>query len=452
MYSPKVISRRRRVAFANLGCRLNISESDAVAARFVAAGYDVRLFEALDFEALDFDAVVVNTCTVTAQADRKSRNLLRRAGRSAGHGPVVVATGCFATGSPEAAAAIPGVDYVVDNDRKAAVFDLVEAHLAGEVVVPEQLPADPFGYQAGVQPLHTRATLKIQDGCDNNCTFCIIPQVRGRAKSREANDVLAEARRLVDAGFHELVITGVNIGRYQWRGMAFVDLLGEILNLSGDYRIRLSSLEPDPLDQRFVELLGDARLCPHVHLCLQSGSDRTLLRMRREYDVATYRQLAAALAARVAASRDVPLHLTTDIMVGFPGETEEDFAQTLAICEELGFGHVHTFRYSPRQGTRAERMPAAIDSKVANGRSRRVRTRAAALQRAFRSRLVGAEQQVLIERIDAGIASGYGESYVPIRFDAGSQTRVGELDAVVVTAQAADAVLEAVRAPFPVGT
>ena len=416
-------ARPRRVAFANLGCRLNIAESDALAARFVAAGYEVIPFAGNTAEVSDagFDAIVVNTCTVTTEADRKSRNLTRRAGRAAGGGqrPVVVATGCFATGSADVAASMPGVDYVVDNDRKAGIFDLVQGHLSGEVMLPDQLPTDPFGYQAGPQPLHTRATIKIQDGCDNNCTFCIIPQVRGRATSRDPDEVLSEAQRLLAHGHRELVVTGVNIGRYRARGVDFAALLEQLLQLPGEYRIRLSSLEPDPLGDRFLALVGHERLCPHYHLCLQSGSDRVLLRMRREYTVDSYLQLAGSIAGEVRQLRGVPPQLTTDIMLGFPGESDADFTRTLSVCEEVGFGHIHAFRYSPRRGTRAARMPGSVADSVARQRSRQLRQLGDRLTSDYRISLVGHCQQLLVERQRTHpdgtlILTGYGECYVPI--------------------------------------
>ena len=419
-------TRRRRVAFANLGCRLNIAESDALAARFVGAGYEVSGFGG-DAPNTNFDAVVVNTCTVTAEADRKSRNITRRAARAAsGTAPaVVVATGCFATGAPAAVAAIPGVDYVIPNQRKAAIFDLVQAHLAGEVVLPDRLPADLFGYRSGVQPLHTRATLKIQDGCDNNCTFCIIPQVRGRAQSRDPDDVLEEAQRLVSLGHRELVVTGVNIGRYRARGLGFAGLLAELLQLTGDYRIRLSSLEPNPLGDDFLALVGNQRLCPHFHLCLQSGSDRTLLRMRREYTVDEYVGIAESIEAEVRRGRRLPPQFTTDVMVGFPGESEADFASTMAVCSRLQFGHIHAFRYSPRQGTRAARMPDPVADDVSRRRSADLRELADRLASRYRATLVGLTQQMLIERRTprgndgASYLTGYGECYAPITLAVG---------------------------------
>lgn len=436
------------IAFTNLGCRLNIAESDALAARFVAAGY--RVVE----NARAADVVVVNTCTVTGQADRKSRNAVNRAARTGTQPhaeatgspgatdrhrtrPLVVATGCYVTAQGGVVCDLPGVDYAVDNDRKSGIFDLVAAHLAGEVIEPAALPADPFGYRPGVQPLHTRATIKIQDGCDNFCTFCIIPAVRGRAQSRPAPAVLGEARRLLDEGHRELVLTGVNIGRYRWGDWSFSRLLEEMLDLPGDYRVRVSSLEPDPLDDRFVDLTGHERLCPHLHLCLQSGSDRVLLRMRREYDVDRYLDLIDRIRASWR-RRGVPAHFTTDIMVGFPGETGDDFARTVEVCEAVGFGHIHTFRYSPREGTRAARLPGAVPEPVKAERSAAIRALAAAGRRALAQRLTGRRQRVLVEQADGDLAAGYGESYVRIQFPAAGRTRPGEWYPVTVTGRLPD--------------
>ena len=418
------------IAFTNLGCRLNIAESDALAARFVAAGYRV-------VEDAAADVVVVNTCTVTGQADRKSRNALYRAMRS-GARPLVVATGCYVTAQGGVACDLPGVDYAVDNDRKSGIFDLVAAHLAGEVADPAALPADPFGYRPGAQPLHTRATIKIQDGCDNFCTFCIIPAVRGRAQSRSADDILDEARRLLDEGHRELVLTGVNIGRYRWGEWSFSRLLEEMLGLPGDYRVRVSSLEPDPLDDRFVELTGHERLCPHLHLCLQSGSDRVLLRMRREYDVDGYLHLVERIRAAWR-RRGVPAHFSTDVMVGFPGETDDDFARTVAVCEAVGFGHIHTFRYSPREGTRAARLPGAVPETIKAERSAAIRALAANGRRRLAQRLTGHRQRVLVEQVDGALATGYGESYLRIRTPAaGRRPQPGEWYPVTVTGRLPD--------------
>lgn len=392
-----------RVAVESLGCRLNAYESDALAADFAARGYRVVP------PGTPAEVVVVNSCTVTDQADRKSRNALYRAGRSGGPRPLVVATGCMATGQREAVAAVAGVDYVVDNRRKAGIAALVDAHRAGELAAADGLPAGPFAYGGGEHAARARRFLKVQDGCDNRCSFCIIPFVRGRAVSRPLAAVLDEARRIIDNGFHEIVITGVNLGRYRHGGAGFAAMLEALLSLPGDFRVRLSSLEPDREVAPAIELLADDRLCPHLHLCLQSGSDRVLLAMRRLYDLRTFERLLER-----ARSIRPGLNATTDILVGFPGEEDDDFAETCRAVRRLGFTHCHTFRYAKRAGTRAARMAGQVEEGVKQRRSAAVRRLAASNRDAYVRGLTGARQRLLVETVRDGVARGYGECYVPI--------------------------------------
>jgi len=396
-----------RVAVETLGCRLNAYESDALKADFAARGYRVVA------PGQAADVVVVNSCTVTDQADRKSRNALYRAGRSDAPAPLVVATGCMATGQQAAVAALPGVDYVVDNDRKAGIPALVDAHRAGEIAAAA-LPAGPFAYGNGEHAARARRYLKVQDGCDNRCSFCIIPFVRGRAVSRPLPAILDEARGIIDDGFHEIVVTGVNLGRYRHGGTDFAAMLQALLSLPGDFRVRLSSLEPDPLLEPAIDLLADDRLCPHLHLCLQSGSDRVLLAMRRLYDLRTFARLLDR-ARRIRPD----LNATTDILVGFPGETDEEFEETCRAVERLRFTHCHTFRYARRDGTRAARMAGQVDERVKQRRSAVVRRLAAANRDAYLRGLTGARQRLLVESVEDGSARGYGECYVPIEAPCG---------------------------------
>ncbi len=395
------MSRQRTVAFGTLGCRLNAAETEALATDFARGGWRIGSWDE------PADAWVVNTCTVTGQADRKSRNLLSQAVRRGG---VVVATGCFVErgrrGLEER-----GVTYVVDNRRKARIFDLVEAHFRGEMPAVDALEADPFGYSDPGGVTRTRAAVKIQDGCDNFCSFCIIPFVRGRAVSRPAGEVVEEVRRLAGSGARELVITGVNMGRYGRDGVDLAALLERVLQVPGDFRVRLSSLEPEPLDDRFAALFEHPRMCPHLHLCLQSGSDRILEAMRRTYRAADYVAVAERLRRRAPL-----LNLTTDIIVGFPGESQEDFEASCRIAREIGFGHIHTFKYSRREGTRAARMDGQVDERVKGERSEVVRRISADSKRLYRRRLVGRVEQVLVEKAGAA-AHGYGEHYVPVAFD-----------------------------------
>ncbi len=398
---------RRRVAFKTLGCRLNQYETDALVSDFDQAGYEV-----VDFRE-QADVVVVNTCTVTNQSDQKSRNIISQAARN-NKGSVVVVTGCMATHYKEKLEREDRITYVVENNRKSSVLSLVDAHFNGEILHPEKLVADVFRYSPVDKSLHTRSAIKIQDGCDNFCTFCIIPMVRGRAISRPLPRIIDNVKQTLDNGFKELVITGVNIGRYEWEDKRFEDVLEAILNVHGDFRIRISSLEPDGFGDRFYDLFRHPRMVPHLHLCLQSGSDRVLLRMRRMYDLSRFTSIVERFKIRYP-----EFNFTTDMIVGFPGETDEDFKESLDAVARFGFSHVHTFKYSVRRGTRAERMENHIPEKVKNLRSEQIRIQSEENREKYFSRFIGKEQVVLIESIDPkGFARGYGENYIPVRFKA----------------------------------
>jgi threonylcarbamoyladenosine tRNA methylthiotransferase MtaB len=301
----------------------------------------------------------------------------------------------------------------VENNRKSSVLALVDAHFSGEIMHPNQLPQDVFRYEPVQKSLHTRSAVKIQDGCDNFCTFCIIPMVRGRAVSRPVSDVLESVRKTIENGFKEIVITGVNIGRYEDGDARFEDLLAQILDLPGDFRVRISSLEPDGFGDRFVELFSHPKLMPHLHLCLQSGSEKTLLRMRRMYDVEQFRKTISQFRSVYP-----EFNFTTDIIVGFPGETDEEFQQTIDAVKEFNFSHVHTFKYSVRKGTRAERLENHIPEKIKSARSLKIRELSEENKQLYFKGFIGKSQDVLIEKITQGIANGYGPHYVPVRFKA----------------------------------
>ena len=398
------INRKKSVAFKTLGCRLNQYETDALITDFSNAGYEL-----VDYNASP-DVVVVNTCTVTNQSDQKSRSVISQTVRKAKNA-VVVVTGCMANNFKEKLESQDNITFVVENSRKSSILTLVDAHFSGEIAHPDQLPQDVFRYEPVRKSLHTRSAVKIQDGCDNFCTFCIIPMVRGMAASRPVADVLESVRKTVENGFREIVITGVNIGRYEDGTVRFEDLLARILGVPGDFRVRISSLEPDGFGGDFVKLFTHPKLMPHLHLCLQSGSDKTLLRMRRMYDVAQFRKT-------IAQFRDAypGFNFTTDIIVGFPGETEEEFQQTLDAVKEFNFSHIHTFKYSIRKGTRAERLENHLAEKIKNERSLKVRDLSVENKMIYFRSFIGKTQDVLIEKITHGIANGYGQHYIPVRF------------------------------------
>lgn len=395
-----------RVAFKTLGCRLNQYETDALVTDFDKAGYQLVNFDESP------DVVVVNTCTVTNQSDQKSRTVISQAAR-ANNNAVVVVTGCMANNFKAKLESQDNITFVVENNRKSSILSLVDAHFSGEILHPEMLPPDVFRYEPVQKSLHTRSAVKIQDGCDNFCTFCIIPMVRGRAVSRPVGDVLENVRKTIANGFKEIVITGVNIGRYEDGDARFEDLLAQILEVPGEFRVRISSLEPDGFGDRFIELFQHPKLMPHLHLCLQSGSDKTLLRMRRMYDVEQFRKTVAQFRAVYP-----DFNFTTDIIVGFPGETEEEFQETIDAVREFNFSHVHTFKYSVRKGTRAERLENHVPEKVKNERSAQIRELSEENKRRYLNAFIGKSQNVLVEKISQGIANGYGQNYIPVHFRA----------------------------------
>jgi threonylcarbamoyladenosine tRNA methylthiotransferase MtaB len=394
----------KKIAFKTLGCRLNQYETDALASRFHTGSYEI-----VDYSE-EADIYIINTCTVTNQSDQKSRQTINQA-KKINKEAIVVVTGCMANNYKKSLLETDNINYVVDNERKTSIFSIIESHFRGDVADPEGFDKDLFNYDAAYKTFHTRSMIKIQDGCDNFCTFCIIPKVRGRAISRPAKEIYQNIQEVLDYGFKEVVLTGVNIGRYDDQTTNFEQLIENILNIPGDFRLRISSIEPDGFSDSFFELFAHPKLTPHLHLCLQSGSESILLKMRRMYTAKQFTNMAARLKSLYP-----DFNLTTDIIVGFPGETEEEFEQTAALAKSLAFSHIHTFKYSVRSGTRAERMPEQIPEKIKNARSETIRLISEENKRNYIKQMIGKTQRMLIERIGAdGYARGYGENYIPIR-------------------------------------
>lgn len=400
-----------KVAFKTLGCRLNQYETDALAAQFREQGYEVSEQEE------GADVVVVNTCTVTNQSNQKSRHVISHAGKVNPKAQMVI-TGCMTEShADQLHQKFPGAT-IINNQAKSGIFQSVDALLKTGNPVLSNKDFDLFSYQSFTEMFHTRSLVKIQDGCDNFCTFCIIPFVRGRAVSRPANQVLQNVREVVAKGAKEIVLTGVNISRYDHEGLKFSGLLDQILNEEGDFRVRISSIEPDRFDDHFFSLVGHPKLAPHLHLCLQSGSDRILLQMRRMYTVSEFMSIVDRVRAR-----DPRFNFTTDVIVGFPGETEEEFEETMDVARRVGFGHMHIFKYSVRKNTRAERMPHHIPDAVKTERSQRMHALAEELKAAYRAPFDQTEQRVLVEKWADGKASGYNDYYVPMVFDSDNKKR-----------------------------
>ena len=353
------------VQLVNLGCRTNAAEVDEVAGLLGDAE----------------NAVVVNSCTVTTAADRDTRKAVHRARRER-PGAAVVLMGCYVDAHPGDTL---GADLVVPNAWKLA-------------------PAAPVVLPPGER--RSRFVLKVQDGCDNRCTFCIVWQTRGRSVSRVLPYVEAQARTAAAAGYQEIVLTGIDLGSYRG-GLA--PLVARLLDAAAPARIRLSSIDPSHVDADLCRLLEHPRLCPHLHLPLQSGSDAVLNRMRRRYDLATFeRAVAAARAVRP------DLALTGDMMVAFPGETERDFQGTCAAVERAGFSGLHVFRFSPRPRTAAARHPEQLTEAEGRDRSRRLIDLGRRLQLEYESRFAGRALDVIWDRVIAGRIRGLSENYIQV--------------------------------------
>ena len=394
---------KAKISFKTLGCRVNLYETDALASRFKAAGYEIAEADSAA------DVFVVNTCTVTNTSDQKCRQAIHQIRRK--HPEALIAvTGCMVNHRKEELLQSGMADYVIDNERKAALFDIIDEHFRNGHSDPEGYDRDLFSYQPAFDTFHTRSLIKIHDGCNNFCSYCIIPMVRGRATSRPAEDIYNNVREVVGHGFKEIVLTGVNMGRYQHEGTNFEQLVENILDIDGDFRVRVSSIEPDQFSDRFLALFQHEKLAPHMHICLQSGSDDTLKRMNRHYTANQFREMCQ----RIKTFRP-DFNLTTDIIVGFPGETEQTFKESCDFAREIGFSHIHTFKYSVRTGTKAATMLDQVPEKVKSERSEMMRRISLENKTKYFEMMQGQSQRMLIERIDnKGVARGYGENYIPV--------------------------------------
>lgn len=392
-----------RITFKTLGCRVNLYETDALSSRFKNAGYEL-----VDFKD-EADVYVVNTCTVTNQSDQKCRQTLHQI-RNKHPQALVVATGCMVNHRKQELIDSQLVDYAIDNEHKYAIFDIIDGHFKDLDIKPDNFEKDLFSYKAASDTFHTRSLIKIHDGCNNFCTYCIIPSVRGRAESRSDKDICENIKEVIRYGFKEIVLTGVNMGRYKYNDTDFETLIRRILDIEGDFRVRISSIEPDNFSDSFVELFNNEKLAPHMHICLQSGSDNVLRQMHRHYSIDEF----ASMCKKI---RDVvpDFNITTDLIVGFPGETEQDFEESMNVCKQLAFSHIHTFKYSIRTGTKAAMMPNQIPEKIKNERSAAIRQISAENKISYFKQMIGKKQRMLIERFNNGVALGYGENYIPLR-------------------------------------
>ncbi len=404
------------VCFITLGCKVNQYESNLMAAQFAAAGF--RVFDREDKAGEKADIYVINSCTVTATGDKKTRQILHRCRRE-NPDALIALTGCFVQASPQKAKLLPEWDVLCGNTQRKDLLRLirlaidtgekvtqVDAHLSGEAFEPMQVSG--FTHK-------TRAIVKIEDGCNRFCSYCVIPYARGRVRSKALPDLEREVKTLADAGYREIVLVGINLSSYGMDlGLRLIDAVESCCRIPGVSRVRLGSLEPELLTH--ADLVRMARLpqfCPQFHLSLQSGSDSVLKRMNRHYDTAEYLRIVQDI-------RDCFENpaITTDIMVGFPGETEEEHLQSIAFARTVGFAQMHVFTYSAREGTPAARMPQ-LDGQVKKARTGEMLACKAALEETFLQSQIGKRAEVLLEshitaQGETFCAEGYTRNYTPV--------------------------------------
>lgn len=404
----------KKAAFHNLGCKVNAYETEAMQEMLEKAGYEIVPFKE------GADVYVINTCTVTNIADRKSRQMLHRA-RKLNPEAVVVAAGCYVQ-AQEGKEIDPCIDIVIGNNHKKDLVHILEEYKKERLVEVEDIgrTREYESLQLTKTGEHTRAYIKVQDGCNQFCTYCIIPYARGRVRSRELNDVAAEVRALAENGYREVVLTGIHLSSY---GIDFdgqrhlLELIRAVHEIDGIMRIRLGSLEPGIVTEDFAKTLASMpKFCPHFHLSLQSGCDATLKRMNRRYTSGEYYEKCVLLRKYF----DNPA-LTTDVIVGFPGETEEEFEQSLAFVDKVDFYETHIFKYSKRAGTKAAAMPDQVDEQVKTARSAAMLELNERKQKAYEASFIGKEVEVLIEEeaVIGGrnVQTGHTKEYIKIALE-----------------------------------
>ena len=406
------MEKSKKVAFVTLGCKVNQYESNAMAQKFIDNNYDI-----CDIED-NPDIIIVNTCTVTNIADRKSRQLLRKA-KETNPNAVVVACGCYVQVAKDKVDSIEEIDISIGNSEKKDIVKIVEKYINQNEMINEIIDVNKekdFSEMGLVTFTEkTRATIKIQDGCNNFCTYCLIPYARGRVRSRKKENIIKEVEEIAKKGIQEIVITGIHIASY---GLDFsynyrmIDLLEDLNKIEGIKRIRLGSLEPSLITEEFTKRLSKLdKICNHFHLSLQSGCDETLKRMNRKYTTDEFRQVVNRLRKTF---KDV--NLTTDIIVGFPGETREEFEKTYNFLKKIKFYKMHIFKYSPREGTPASKMPNQVDGSIKEERSQKLIELSDQNQEEYNKIYFSKPQEVLFEEQKDGVWTGYTSNYVKVTY------------------------------------
>jgi len=399
-----------KAAFYTLGCKVNQYETEAMIELFKKDHYEIVSFDEYA------DVYVINTCTVTNLGDRKSRQMIRRA-KKVNPDSIVAVVGCYVQTAPEEVKAIEGVNIIVGTDQRSKIIDLIRKYEEEHKMITavDNIMNVKSFEELSVSQLEgrTRAYLKIQEGCNQYCSYCIIPYARGPIRSRHPENIIKEVKSLVNNGFKEIVLTGIHVASYgkDLEDMDLLKIIEMVHTIEGLKRIRLSSIEPSIVTEEFVKRLKDLpKICPHFHLSLQSGCDATLRRMNRKYDTQKYKKAVELLRENIE-----DIALTTDLIVGFPGETEEEFKASYNFVKEIGFAQIHVFKYSPRKGTPAAKMTNQISPEIKDERSHQMILLGEELQRNFLEKHVGKVLEVLFEHsIDPqkDLYEGYTSNYL----------------------------------------
>ncbi len=401
----------KKVAFYTLGCKVNQYETDALKGLFLGENYEI-----VDFEQ-PADVYVINTCTVTSLSDRKSRQMIRKAKKN-NPNSIVAVVGCYAQTSPDEVADIPGVNLVLGTRDRNRILDYIrdiEKNGGKLNAVSDIMKSREYEeLRGGSYESRTRAYIKIQEGCTQFCSYCIIPYARGPVRSRSPEDILSEVENLARAGFREVVLTGIHIASYgrDIGGISLMDIVRKVHEVDGIERLRLGSIEPTTITRDFVETaISLPKLCPHFHISLQSGCTRTLKRMNRKYTADEYRESLAYLRKFMP-----EVAVTTDVMVGFPGETEEDFEESFRFVEEMNFAKVHVFKYSRRKGTPAASFPDQVDPAVKEKRSKRMIELSLRKTVEYNQKFIGRVMPVLVEQEtgDGKTVEGLTPNYIRV--------------------------------------
>ena len=399
----------KEVAFCTLGCKVNQYETNAMEQKFIQAGYQIKNFNE------KADIYIINTCTVTNMSDKKSRQMIRKA-KQLNKDAIVVAVGCYVQTAKEELENIKELDLILGNNEKKDIVQYVEKHQSGIMQIKyndvlHQNEYDEYGFVTHIE--QTRAIVKVQDGCDRFCSYCAIPYARGKVRSRKLENIIEEVTKLAQNGIKEVVITGIHIASYGKdfnENIGLIDVLEKINEIEGIQRIRLGSLEPMLINENFLNRLSKLdKICHHFHLSLQSGCDETLKRMNRRYTTEEFRNVVNLLRNTY---NDVIL--TTDIIVGFPGETEEEFKKTYEFLQEIKFYKMHVFKYSKRSGTKAAIMPNQIKPEIQEERSKKLIELSDLNQKEYNKQYLGKTLEVLFEEQSGEYIKGHTQNYIVV--------------------------------------